>query len=109
MLGPSQVQASGRGQDDVVRNLSRVCRELVERIRGLPGVHQKLVEGIRSWPRVSEAYRDFARSFPKKIGSLPRWHQGVCQKKAKRLTRRSSGIAEKLVRMDVGQVEIEPL
>ncbi|RRT67567.1 hypothetical protein B296_00016292 [Ensete ventricosum] len=35
-IGQSEVYVSGRGSDDVVRNL--------------PGVHQKLTEGIKSLP-----------------------------------------------------------
>ncbi|RZR89409.1 hypothetical protein BHM03_00017123 [Ensete ventricosum] len=51
MFNQSQVQASGRSEDDAVGNSPRVRRELAEGIRSLPGwrkrVHRKKTETHR--------------------------------------------------------------
>ncbi|RWW84700.1 hypothetical protein BHE74_00006679 [Ensete ventricosum] len=64
MIGQSQVQASGRSEDNVVRNLLGVCRELTEGIGSLlrwrKGVYRKKTETHQKIVRDSrKAYREF--------------------------------------------------
>ncbi|RWW42432.1 hypothetical protein BHE74_00052027, partial [Ensete ventricosum] len=76
--------------------VSEACREFAK--SSLKG-SEACWEFIESLPRVSKACREFARSLSKEIRSfLPGWRQGVRQKKTEKLARRSSGVAEKLIR-----------
>ncbi|RRT37799.1 hypothetical protein B296_00020610 [Ensete ventricosum] len=78
MIGQSQVQASGRSEDDVVRKLLGVCRELTEGIGSLlrwrKGVYRKKTETNQKI------------DFGKGIGKIARNTPGDRWKKIVRLT-----------------------
>ncbi|RZS20457.1 hypothetical protein BHM03_00052976 [Ensete ventricosum] len=74
-FGQSQVQASGRSEDNAVGNSRGVHQELAEGIGRLPewrkGVHQKKTETHRKIVRVSRnIYRELGR-FRRYSGSSP--------------------------------------